>query len=89
MGHSNESDQGIPVTPDNGPMALTMLWLNLYAAAMTGLIVQDVERQLKPASYALDAADIADAGARLVARRQELVRRARAVVDQPEPDPDE
>jgi len=77
MEASDKSSKGGGVKP-------SMAWMQLYTAALTGLLSSDPVGSA--ASVAKDAADVADAAATLLSERIEILRLAQAVVDQPEPE---
>jgi hypothetical protein len=63
-----------------GPVGVSSVWLHLYGAALTGMVLNDSDGG--PEGIARDAADIADAATRVVAERVEIARARKEMVDE-------
>lgn len=87
MESSNKPNNSRPVDDGTAVKGVntSAAWLHLKAAAITGLCV-NLDEGADYRKVAEAAAAIADAGIKVIADRVEIIKRARAVVAQQEPD---
>lgn len=78
MATGDNSDQGRQLN-------ISAAWLHLYGAALSGMCASSQDYEAYE-DLAVRAAEIADAAVNLIKTRVEIIQKAKAVVEQPEPE---